>query len=325
MKQWRNFKNLIFILVLLLVLTMAACARQPVSSSQPTTDTQVTIYPGDYNGSLNVDGRKRSYILHLPPSYNNETKMPLVIVLHGGGGNAENIMTTTDFSEKADAAGFIVVYPNSTGRLNSDKLLTWNAGNCCGYALDNNVDDVAFIRTLLDDLLSRLAIDPTRIYATGISNGGMMSYLLACQLSDKIAAIAPVAGAMGMDDCYPTEPVPVIIFHGTADEHVLYYGGKPLKQVDNRPRIDKPVSYAVNFWVKANDCSPVPQKEVMDTIIKETYSGGKDSSEVILYTIVDGKHAWPGGTPGWFGGDEPTKEISATNVIWDFFASHPKP
>lgn len=325
MKQCRNGKKLIFISVLLIVLTMSACGRQPVSPSQPTIDAQVSIHPGDYNGSLSVDGRQRSYILHLPPSYNNKTKMPLVIVLHGGGGNAENIMTTTGFSAKADAAGFIVVYPNGTSRLNNDNLLTWNAGNCCGYALDNNVDDVSFIRALIDELLGRLAVDPARIYATGMSNGGMMCYLLACQLSDKIAAIAPVAGAMGMDNCYPTQPVSVIIFHGTADEHVLYYGGKPLKQVDNHPRIDKSVSYAVNFWVKANDCFPVSQKEVMGTIIKETYSGGKDGSEVVLYTIVDGKHAWPGGTSGWLGGDVPTKELSATDVMWDFFASHPKP
>jgi polyhydroxybutyrate depolymerase len=324
MKQWQNSKNLIFISVMLLILTMAACAIQPASTSQSSIDTQVAIHPGDYNGSLNVDGRKRSYVLHLPSSYNNKTKMSLVIVLHGGGGNAENIMTMTDFSTKSDAAGFIVVYPNGTSRFNNDKLLTWNAGNCCGYALDNNVDDVAFIRALIDELLSRLAVDPARIYATGMSNGGMMCYLLGCQLSDKIAAIAPVAGAMGMDNCYPTQPVSVIIFHGTADEHVLYNGGEPLKKVDNHTRIDKSVSYAVNFWVNANDCSPVPQKEVVGTIIEETYSDGKDGSEVVLYTIIDGKHAWPGGTQGWLGGDVPTKEISATNLIWDFFANHPK-
>ncbi|HEX7364627.1 MAG TPA: PHB depolymerase family esterase [Dehalococcoidia bacterium] len=325
MKRRQSSKNLIFIAILVLVLMTLACARQPISSSLPDMDTYVTIHSGDYNGSLNVDGRKRSYILHIPPGYDNETKMPLVIVLHGGGGNAENIITTTDFSVKADATGFIVVYPNGTGRFNTDRLLTWNAGNCCGYASDNNVDDVAFIRALIDDLLNRLAVDPSRIYASGISNGGMMCYLLACQLSDKIAAIAPVSGAMEMDNCYPTQPVSVIIFHGTADEHVLYYGGKPLKQADNHPRIDKPVSYAVNFWVEANDCVPAPQKEVMGNIIEETYGDGKDDTEVVLYTIVDGKHAWPGGTPGWFGGDEPTKEISATDVIWNFFSSHPKP
>jgi polyhydroxybutyrate depolymerase len=322
MRHWRNIRRVIFISVLTL-LVATGCAGHPVTPSLPTKDTDVAVHPGDYNGSLDVDGRKRSYILHIPPGYDDKTEMPLAIVLHGGGGNAENIMKTTDFSTRADNAGFIVVYPNGTGRF-SNVLLTWNAGNCCGYALDNNVDDVAFIRALIDDLLIRLAVDPRRIYATGMSNGGMMCYLLACQLSDKIAAIAPVAGAMEMDSCYPTQPVSVIIFHGTADEHVLYYGGEPLKQADNHPRVDRPVSYAVNFWVKANDCLPVPQKEVTGDIIRETYSGGKNNTEVVLYTIVDGKHAWPGGKPGWFGGDEPTQEISATNVIRDFFASHPK-
>jgi polyhydroxybutyrate depolymerase len=324
MKHWQNGKKLIFISVLLLIVMASACVRQPVSPSKPTTATYPPLSSGDYNGSLNVDGRQRSYVFHLPSGYDNKTKMPLVIVLHGGGGNADNIETTTGFSAKADAAGFIVVYPNGNSRLTNDKLLTWNAGNCCGYALDNNVDDVAFIRALIDELISRLTVEPARVYITGISNGGMMSYLLACRLSDKIAAIAPVAGAMGIDNCHPMKPVSVCIFHGTADEHVLYNGGKPLKQADNLSRIDKPVSYAIDFWVKANGCSPLPQKEVMGNIIKETYSGGKNSSEVVLYTIIGGKHAWPGGTRGWLGGDEPTKELSATSVMWDFFASHPK-
>src|SRR4030042_572429 len=133
--------------------------------------------------------------------------MPLVIVLHGGGGNAQSTAGMTGMNVKADSSGVIAVYPNGNGRLSDEKLLTWNAGNCCGYALDNNIDDVAFIRSLIDDLQSKLAIDQSRVYATGISNGGMMSYLLACQLSDKIAAIAPVAGTMGMNSCLPAQPV----------------------------------------------------------------------------------------------------------------------
>jgi polyhydroxybutyrate depolymerase len=330
-RQSYHFSNSLFICIVLLALVLTACARpsapqSPLPSPQETTNgtTPIVIKPGDYDGSIEVAGRKRAYLLHLPPSYDGKTRMPLVIVLHGGGGTAQYAQAMTGMSIKADSTGFIVVYPNGNGHLSDKNLLTWNSGNCCGYAMGHAIDDVAFIRALINELQSRLSIDATRIFATGISNGGMMCYLLACQLSDKIAAIAPVAGAMGMENCQPTQPVSAIIFHGTADEHVLFNGGKPLKQADNHPRIDKPVSFAVDFWIKANGCSAVPQKETKGNIVKETYSNGKNGSEVVLYTIEGGQHAWPGGDRGWPGGDVPTKELTATDVMWDFFVKHPK-
>jgi len=308
---------------------LSAC-RQAVpitttpSGSMPVLTGAASVKPGDYEETLAAGGKTRNYLLHVPPSYNAGEKMPLVIILHGGGGSAKSMAGVTGMNAKADEAGFIAVYPNGTGPLGDERLLTWNAGNCCGYALENNVDDVGFIRQLIAELEKNLAVDTTRIYAAGMSNGGMMNYRLACELADKIAAIAPVAGAMGMSDCIPASPVSVIIFHGTADEHVLYEGGAPLKTIDTHPRIDKPVSYAVDFWVGLNGCSREVKKETGGNIIKETYSGGKNGNEVILYTIVGGKHAWPGGKPGWLGGDAPTQEISATDLMWDFFASHPK-
>src|SRR5208282_2572641 len=179
------------------------------------------LKPGDHVLALTVGQQGRTYLLHLPPVYDGKRLLPLVIVLHGGGGNAPGAVRMTGFSEKADKGGFVVVYPNGSGRLKT-RLLTWNSGNCCGYALDNNVDDVGFIRALIDELVKTRSIDPKRVYATGMSNGGMMTYRLGCELSDKIAAIAPVAGALSVENCQPTNPVSVIIFHGTADEHVLY-------------------------------------------------------------------------------------------------------
>ncbi|HUJ70694.1 MAG TPA: PHB depolymerase family esterase, partial [Verrucomicrobiae bacterium] len=189
------------------------------------------LKPGNHELSLKTGGRDRVYSLHLPPAYDGKHLLPLVIVLHGGGGNAEGAIRMTGFNQKADKEGFVVVYPNGSGRLKT-RLLTWNSGNCCGYALDSGVDDVGFIRALIDELKKTRAVDPQRVYATGISNGGMMTYRLACELSDKIAAIAPVAGALNLENCQPTRPVSVIIFHGTADEHVLYNGGEPIRRVD---------------------------------------------------------------------------------------------
>jgi polyhydroxybutyrate depolymerase len=152
----------------------------------------------------------------------------------------------------------------------------------------------------------------------------MMAYKLGCELSHRIAAIAPVAGALNVDRCSPEDPVSVIAIHGTADEHVLYEGGPPKKSLDPHPRVDRPVSYAISFWVKHNRCITEAQRTVEGNIVLEKYSNGRDGTEVFLYTINGGDHAWPGGrrTISWM--DEPGQEISATDIIWEFFRDHPK-
>ncbi len=307
------------------LLSACICAGILLSScSQSPNTTPVVIKPGDYEQSMIAGGRTRNYLLHIPPVYDGEQAMPLVIILHGGGGNAKSMIEITGMNEKSDEAGFIAVYPNGTGGISDEKILTWNCGFCCGYAANNNIDDVGFIRSLIDNLEGQLNIDTARIFVTGISNGGMMTYRLGCELADKIAAIAPVAGSMGDWAVVSENPVSVIIFHGTADQHVLYEGGVPLKSFDAGNRVDKPVSYAVDFWVNFNNCSTTPAKETSGNIIKDVYSGGRNGSEVVLYTIIGGKHAWPGGRAAWLGGDVATREISATDLMWEFFAAHPK-
>jgi polyhydroxybutyrate depolymerase len=272
--------------------------------------------------SLRHDGRARTYLVHLPASYSKDKTWPLVLVFHGGGGNGEQMAKMTGFSGKADQEGFIAVYPNGTG-LWQNRFLTWNAGNCCAWAYENRIDDVGFIRALIGQLKKDYAVDDRRVYATGISNGGMMSYRLACGLSDLLAAIGPVAGAQNID-CKPAHPVSVIILHGTADQHVLYKGGAPLRMVDVRnPRVDRPVSEAVAFWVKHNRCQEVPSTEKKDMVVIERYGGCAAGTAVTLYTLVEEGHTWPGGTKWAFWADEPSREVSATDVIWEFFKNHP--
>jgi len=282
-----------------------------------------------YQGSVNVGGLVRTYIVHLPSGYglNKEKPLPLVLVLHGGGGNASSAARISGFNAKSNREGFIVAYPNGTGRFRKDVVLNWNAGNCCGYAMDNNVDDVAFLKALIEKVQRDHNVDRKRIFITGLANGGMMAYRAACELSDTIAAVAPVAGALNVRECKPRSPVSVVIFHGTADEHVLYQGGEPKKLFERlRKRVDKSVSYAVSLWVRSNGCSPVPRKEQRGSVLRETYAEGKDGAEVSLYTIKGEGHTWPGGKKGRYpGADEPTQEISATDVMWEFFKNHPKP
>jgi polyhydroxybutyrate depolymerase len=299
--------------LLALTLVLLACARSGAARA-PSTDSTRTLLFG---------GIERSYILHIPPSYDGNHALPLVLDFHGGGGNAESQRHTSGFESLADEKGFIVVYPNGTGRL-GEVLLTWNGGTCCGYAVTKDVDDVGFVRALITDLQSVAKIDMKRIYATGLSNGGIFSYRLACDAADLIAAIGPVAGTLNSSPCNPKGPVSVIHFHGTADEHLPYDGGigdKSLAGVDFAS-----VKDSIDFWVGFDQCPTSPQTESFADIRHEVYSDCANGTAIELYTIVGGKHAWPGSDgPAWPGGDQPTQTISASKLLWDFFSAHPKP
>jgi len=273
--------------------------------------------------SLRHDGRARTYLVHLPPAYDRAKSWPVVLVFHGGGGHGEQMAQMTGFSGKADREGFIAVYPNGTGRW-QNRFLTWNAGNCCAYAYENRVDDVGFVRALIAQLNKDFSVDPRRVYVTGISNGGMMSYRLACELSDLVAAAGPVAGAQNIG-CRPSGPVSLVVLHGTADLHVRYGGGPPLRMADARnPRVDRPVSEAVAFWARHNGCSEKPAVAKRGKVAIESYGGCAAGTAVTLYTLHDEGHTWPGGTKWAFWADEPSREISATDAIWEFFRAHPK-
>ncbi|MCL5611190.1 MAG: polyhydroxybutyrate depolymerase [Chloroflexi bacterium] len=305
-------KRIIFAF-LALTFGLLACARS-VRATPSLTDSTRT---------LTVGGIERSYIVHIPPSYDGIQPVPLVLDFHGGGGSAESQMHTSGFESVADEKGFIVVYPNGNGRL-GDKLLTWNGGTCCGYAVTNQIDDVGFVRALITDLQTITKIDTKRIYATGLSNGGIFSYRLACDASDLIAAIGPVSGTLNYLQCKPKEPVSVIHFHGTADEHVPYNGGAGDQSLAGVPFAS--VKDSIDFWLKFDQCPSTPKTESFADIQHDTYANCANGTAVELYTIIDGGHAWPGGNgPAWPGGDQPTKTISATKLIWDFFAAHPKP
>jgi polyhydroxybutyrate depolymerase len=277
---------------------------------------------GDHNHTLQVDGRSRTYVVHVPPKPEQPT--PVVLCFHGGGSNAEQTVRFCGLNEKADTEGFLVVYPSGTGYLN---MLTWNGGNCCGYAMNNKVDDVACVRALLDDLANVVNVDPKRVYATGMSNGAIMCYLLASELSDRIAAIAPVSGPMGTETCHPKRPVSVMHFHGTDDQFAPFAGGKG-RGVSGTNFFS--VEHSIRAWVKANGCPETPvvtdePKKVDDgtSVQQTTYGPGKDGAEVVLLTIKGGGHTWPGREPGVRFLGKSTKQISANDLMWEFFKKHP--
>lgn len=219
-----------------------------------------------------------------------------------------------------------MVYPNGTGKLEK-QLLTFNGGNCCGYAMNEKVDDVAFTRALLDDLAKMVKVDPKRVYATGMSNGGIMAYKLASDLSDRIAAIAPVGGPMGTETCNPKRPVPVIHFHGVNDEFAPFKGGKG-KGVSGTNFFS--VEHSINAWVKANACKDEPVLTKVDDKAKDgttatikTYGDGNDGAEVVLVVIDGMGHTWPGQVPLVKFLGKSTRNVSANEMMWEFFKKHP--
>ncbi|MFM7975651.1 MAG: alpha/beta hydrolase family esterase [Pirellula sp.] len=283
------------------------------------------LSPGDSSRTLKVDGDERSYLVHVPPQYVKDTPTPVVLAFHGGGANARNMVAFSGLNLKADQAGFIVVYPDGSGRL--ERMLTFNAGNCCGQAATRNVDDVAFVRSILDDLEGIASVDRNRVFATGMSNGAMMAYRLASEMSDRIAAIAPVSGPMGTKDCRPGRAVSVMHFHGDADEFAPFSGGKGRGPSGTE---FYSVDHSISRWVEANGCnkSPrvtqLPDREKDGTNVKQVrYESGKDGAEVVLVIIQGGGHTWPGNEPRIKSLGVSTRDISANDMMWDFFQQHP--
>ena len=283
--------------------------------------------PGDHTLSLAVGDLQRSAIVHVPPRYVRAVPMPVVLAFHGGGANADTMVRFSGLNEKADEAGFIAVYPNGTGRLS--RMLTFNGGNCCGQAAANGLDDVEFTRRLLDDVANACTIDPKRVFATGMSNGGIMAYRLASELSDRIAAIAPVGGPMGTKACRPGRPVSVIHFHGTDDAFAPFQGGRG-RGLSGTSFFS--VDHSIAAWVEADGCNPTPVTirlpDTTDdgtTVTRTTYGQGKDGAEVVLIAIEGGGHTWPGREPRLASLGKSTRDISANDLMWAFFQRHPLP
>lgn len=318
--------------IILLALSLAVIVFLSISSCLNRIATPSDRI-GTHTGSITWDGLERTYLIYIPSSWNKIKSMPLVIALHGGGGTGKRMVKLTQggFNTLADKEGFIVVYPDGIEK-------HWNDGRGedeTGWrAHIENIDDVGFISALIVHLANEYNINKKRIFVTGISNGAKMTFRLACELTDKIAAIAPVAGSMIEDmSVYPkpSKPLPVLVIHGTEDPLVPWTGGDIQLGRRKFGRVIS-VSETVKFWVNHNNCysSPLisyePDKDPRDgtRVRKEVYDGCKDNTEVILYAIEGGGHTWPG---GWQYLSErivgkTSRDIDANEVIWNFFKKH---
>lgn len=267
-------------------------------------DVAMPLAPGDYERTLEHDGVMRRYYLHVSPS--SETSAPLVVNMHGFLSNPTMQSDWSLLNGAAEQRGIITAHPE--GLANS-----WNAGSCCGSSSGSGVDDVGFIRAVVADIESAACVDPQRIYATGLSNGGFMSNRLGCEASDLFAAIAPVVGALRipLEDCNPERPMPVFAFNGVQDGLVPY--------VDGVATIDR--------WVEVDGCDPEPAQEDFEGGNCRTWSGCEGDAEVRFCTLDPMGHCWPGGSPDFcyaFIGPY-SDAVDATTRMLDFFEMHALP
>jgi polyhydroxybutyrate depolymerase len=252
---------------------------------------------GQHTVKIDFNGTPRSYILYVPKGYDKTAATPLVVNMHGLSETAAMEVQFSQMNATANAAGFVVAYPQGIGN-------SWNAGLCCGTAQSSGVDDVGFIRAVVKDAAAKACLDPKRVYATGMSNGGHMAYRLACDAADVFAAVAPVSGAKTTVTCNPSQPVPLIAYHGLQDPIVAY-------------SLDKP---SIDYWVSQNKCGKTPVTTAYGGSHCDAYSGCKDGVQVVFCTLDPEGHCWPGGSkplclPGFGAYND---DIDASSHMWEF-------
>ncbi len=267
------------------------------------------------NGTLVSGGQQREYLLYVPKSYDRTKPTPLVISLHAAMNWPAFQMNLTRWNKAADENGFIVVYPAGMG----SGLKTWFME---GARTPSRMPDVVFISELIDKLEAAYNIDPKRIYANGMSNGGGMAFALSCTLSNRIAAIGAVSAAQSLhwDWCPDKQPVPMIAFHGTADTWAPYNGGRIAIAPEPLPSVPL---WAAN-WARRNRCGANPvESPVAADVTRLAYTDCADNADVVLYTVNGGGHQWPGGKPisEWIVGPT-SRSIDATSLMWAFFREH---
>ena len=289
--------------------------------SKPADDPNPTpmTHPGDYRFSFMHDGIRREYLVHVPKSYRGDPT-PMLLALHGGGGDADLEADDSKYNliSKSEQAGFIAVFPNGYSRFASGILATWNAGACCGKAAANKIDDVGFIREVIHRVERQASIDPKRVFATGMSNGAMMSWRLACE-APEIRAIAAVEGTDNTAECHPSHPVAAIEFHAVDDAHVPLNGGKGDLSIAQVAFVSVPATQAK--WVQLDRADPNARRVLTVPGAHCDLHGAKPGGAPVELCVTDtGGHSWPGGGTQQ-GRKQPSMAISANDLMWNFFSS----
>lgn len=313
---------------LLFVVSILACSSpsggEPGEDANPSGDPDTPIGGEDAPPGAPCTGKQaqpldatwtvggRIVRVHVPAGYDPTRATPLVLNLHGYSGDGNSQMALSRMIATSDAQGFIALHPDG-----HHSPRGWNGGVCCGAAATSGTDDTAWLADVLDEAESTLCVDTARVYASGMSNGGFMAHRLGCEIAERIAAIAPVAGVTGIPNCNPSRPVAVMQIHGTSDPLIPHTGGG----VNG----NEPVQATIDRWVANNGCTGAPAQTYQNgdaTCVQ--YGACTGGADVVSCTIEGGGHQWPGGMSlGSFLGHL-SNDLDATNAMWAFFAAHPR-
>lgn len=316
-KSIRLRKSILFVSIVFFAGACNNISEEPLPDPEPPVE-----YPELFDLTITYDGQIREYLLYVPEGYTEAVSWPLIINLHGLGSNSLEQMIYSNFNTLADEHKFMIAYPQGLAATFGEVTAThWNANFGTG------VDDVGFLSAMLDEIYDNFNFELTQVYAIGMSNGGFMSYTLACELSDRIAAVASVTGSMTeptISSCDPQRPVPIMEIHGTADEVVPYLGFDELPPT---------VPDVVEFWVNNNGCDKFDfiEEDLPDLVVSDSstvtlrhYNLCAQDTEVLFYTINNGGHTWPGALAVPSLGNT-NKDINASLLIWEFLNRHSHP
>jgi polyhydroxybutyrate depolymerase len=290
--------------------------------AQPPADPNMTpiAAPGDYRFTFVHGGITREYRVHVPRSYRGGPT-PMLLALHGGGGDADFQADDSNYKliSKSEQAGFIAVFPNGYSQMPSGILATWNAGACCGAAKKNNIDDAGFLRDVIARVERQAKVDRDRIFVTGMSNGALMSWRLACEASDLVRGIAPVEGTDNTASCKPSRPVAVIEFHSLDDDHIPLNGGRGVSALTDTSFASVPATQ--EKWTKLDRADPNAKRVLTVTGAHcDLHPARPGGAPVELCLTDSGGHSWPGGGTQQ-GRKQPSMAISANDLMWNFFSS----
>ena len=281
---------------------------------------------GSASHALNVGSVPRTYTLHVPPRTRRGTgatvlPYPLVIVLHGSSSDGKTIETESGMDVVADSALFLVAYPDGTGGRFNVLATGWNAGNCCGGAYRDGIDDIAFLNALIKHVSQHVTVDTRRIYVAGFSAGALMAYHAGCQLSATVAAVATVAGSLADENCHPEKAVSLWAVHGTDDDQVAFNEPSATPLTATVPVIARALPPSVQYWTTLQKCTGGSTKSVTASVSLTTLTGCANAAGIEFNRILGGTHGWPGGTaePGSV---KPMSELKASSELWKFFAKH---
>lgn len=282
----------------------------------------VVAGPGDYRYEFRHEGRRREYVVHVPASWRSGVPTPVVLALHGGGGDMDHMHEDERYGLQtaSEKAGFLAVFPNGISPLRSGLLASWNAGRCCGRARDERVDDVGFLSEVIRRVVTQASGDRTRVFAIGMSNGALMAYRLACDASFLLRGIMAVAGTDNTTSCTPASPVPVLHVHARNDDHVLFMGGAgPAARDPDVVTQFTSVPETIDAWVRRNRANPVARRVLaVPGATCERHDAHPGGAPVQLCVTETGGHSWPGGTKAR-AREAPSAAISANDVMWEFF------